>query len=173
MRLFAVTVYQYFAVSLALLGSLAVAVSGQNTSTSPAIYYVNSTTLPPVVNPTRSSNLTGSYDSLFPGTNISAQVSTIFAAGLNRTASPGGALLIHTPSNGSYFQSFGKDAYNSSTAFNLSNRFRIASNTKTFTGSAILKLASEGKLSLNDVSDLNTHCLQDLIETSTDLEQIL
>lgn len=130
--------------------------TSQNTSIQSAVYYTNSTTFSTVVPfPAVNANVSGQVNTLLPQTNVSAQIIQFFANQLNLTSSPGGALLITTPNNGTLCQSFGTQGLGNSQPFRLDNHFRIASNTKTFTASALLKLVSEGRLSLNDVSHVD------------------
>lgn len=73
---------------------------------------------------------------------------------LNNTLKiPGGALYVTTP-QGELAMSFGSDTLESYQPFSLENHFRVGSLTKTMVATAVLKLISEGKVSLTDVRAL-------------------
>ncbi|ORM30102.1 serine hydrolase domain-containing protein [Williamsia sp. 1135] len=58
-------------------------------------------------------------------------------------------VLIRTP-QGEYVKSFGTVSSDSKDAPNLDTKVRIGSNTKTWTGTAIMQLVEEGKISVDD-----------------------
>ncbi len=58
-------------------------------------------------------------------------------------------VLIRTP-QGEYVKSFGTVSSDSKDAPNLDTKVRIGSNTKTWTGTAIMQLVQEGKISIDD-----------------------
>jgi D-alanyl-D-alanine carboxypeptidase len=58
-------------------------------------------------------------------------------------------VLIRTP-QGEYLKSYGTTASDSKDAPNLDTKVRIGSNTKTWTGTAIMQLVQEGKISVDD-----------------------
>ncbi|HEY9314296.1 serine hydrolase domain-containing protein [Williamsia sp.] len=58
-------------------------------------------------------------------------------------------VLIRTP-QGEYVKSFGTTAIDSTDAPTLDTKVRIGSNTKTWTGTAIMQMVQEGKISVDD-----------------------
>ncbi|WP_245937785.1 serine hydrolase domain-containing protein [Williamsia limnetica] len=58
-------------------------------------------------------------------------------------------VLIRTP-QGEYVKSYGTVSSDSKDAPNLDTKVRIGSNTKTWTGSAIMQMVQEGKISVDD-----------------------
>jgi D-alanyl-D-alanine carboxypeptidase len=77
---------------------------------------------------------------------LQASIDADWALYKERHGVPGGGLAIYieTPT-GNYFASSGMDV-----AVDENTRFRIASNTKTFTSAAIMVLNQQGKLNLDD-----------------------
>ncbi|WP_051062943.1 serine hydrolase domain-containing protein [Ilumatobacter nonamiensis] len=61
----------------------------------------------------------------------------------------GMVVFIRTP-DGEYVNTWGTDAVDSTEVPTLDTRVRIGSNTKTWTGTAILQMVEEGKLSIDD-----------------------
>ena len=61
----------------------------------------------------------------------------------------GMVVLIRTP-DGDYVNTWGSDALDSTETPTLDTKIRIGSNTKTWTGTAILQMVEEGKLSVDD-----------------------
>jgi D-alanyl-D-alanine carboxypeptidase len=61
----------------------------------------------------------------------------------------GMVVLIRTP-DGDYLNTWGTDAVDSAEPSALDTKVRIGSNTKTWTGTAILQMVEEGKLSIDD-----------------------
>jgi len=92
-------------------------------------------------------------NTLAPGTNTSTSIMALYEHILSKGNAPAGAMLL-TKANGEELRvSFGKQSLQEGAEpFKLDSKWRIGSVTKTFTGSAILKLVQEGKLSLDDVS---------------------
>lgn len=62
---------------------------------------------------------------------------------------PGSVMVYHSP-QGSLTEVYGARTIGGSPALTTADHFRIGSVTKTFTGTVILQLAQEGKLSLDD-----------------------
>ncbi len=87
-----------------------------------------------------------------PGERLQAYVDATWNNYKELHGLPGGGMAVYleTPA-GNYFASSGM-----ATGVDQNNRFRIASNTKTFTASAIMLLYQQGKLDINDfiVSDI-------------------
>ncbi len=63
---------------------------------------------------------------------------------------PGAVVLVRSPTIGSCFLSFGSRTLGGHKSIGPNDQLRIGSNTKTMTGTVILQLAQEGKLSLDD-----------------------
>jgi len=63
---------------------------------------------------------------------------------------PGAVVMIRSPSMGNWSESFGSLALGSSKRIGIDDYYRVASNTKTMTGTIILQLVQEGQLSLDD-----------------------
>ncbi|RFA11124.1 D-alanyl-D-alanine carboxypeptidase [Subtercola boreus] len=65
-------------------------------------------------------------------------------------AIPGVVVLITSPSKGDFTAEFGTAELGSDVAMSIDDHVRVGSNTKTMTGTVILQLEQEGKLSLSD-----------------------
>ena len=76
---------------------------------------------------------------------LEAAADSVFA----RISPPGMIALISVDGEGDYFIRRGVSDQPSGAPMNEENYFRIASNTKTFTGAAVLILAAEGKINLD------------------------
>lgn len=63
---------------------------------------------------------------------------------------PGVVVGIWVPGKGSFVKSFGYADLSNGEAMDVSDKFRVGSNTKTFVVSVLLQLVDEGKLSLDD-----------------------
>jgi D-alanyl-D-alanine carboxypeptidase len=63
------------------------------------------------------------------------------------SSTPGAVVLFRTP-NQEYLQAFGIRGIGSEDPITIDDYFRIGSNTKTMTGTVLLRLVSEGMLSL-------------------------
>ena len=63
---------------------------------------------------------------------------------------PGAVVLVRSPTIGDCFLSFGARTLSGHSRIGRNDQFRIGSNTKTMTGTVILQLVQEGKLSLSD-----------------------
>lgn len=66
------------------------------------------------------------------------------------TLTPGAVVLVRSPELGDWTATFGTRALGSAEPVTLADHVRIGSNTKTWTGTVILQLAQEGKLTLDD-----------------------
>lgn len=62
---------------------------------------------------------------------------------------PGAAMLLRTP-EGAYVATYGVRGLDDPTPITIDDHIRIGSNTKTWTGTAILQLVEEGKIALDD-----------------------
>ncbi len=85
----------------------------------------------------------------FPGDtaqSVDRIVESTIAAGLI----PGAAVLIIDPQRGTYTHAYGMADIGTGRPADVHDRYRIASITKTFTATAVLRLADQGKLSLDD-----------------------
>ena len=69
---------------------------------------------------------------------------------MKENAIPGVVVLIRSPKNGDWSSTFGTAELGSDVAMSLEDHLRVGSNTKTMTGTVILQLVQEGKLSLSD-----------------------
>lgn len=65
-------------------------------------------------------------------------------------AMPGAVVLINSPHQGNWSDTFGTAVLGKKVPMSLKDYFRIGSNTKTMTSTVILQLVQEGKLSLDD-----------------------
>ncbi len=63
---------------------------------------------------------------------------------------PGAVVLVRSPDLGDCFLTFGTRALGEEQPIGLDDQFRIGSNTKTMTGTVILQLVQEDRLSLDD-----------------------
>jgi D-alanyl-D-alanine carboxypeptidase len=72
------------------------------------------------------------------------------AAVVKDLKAPGAVVLVRSPTIGNCFLSFGSRILGRNEPIGPDDQFRIGSNTKTMTGTVILQLAQEGKLSLDD-----------------------
>ncbi len=63
---------------------------------------------------------------------------------------PGAVVMITSPEKGNWTKTFGTQALGSGGPVTVDDHFRIGSNTKTMTGTVLLQLAQEGKISLDD-----------------------
>jgi D-alanyl-D-alanine carboxypeptidase len=72
------------------------------------------------------------------------------AALVEELKAPGAVVLVRSPAIGSCFLSFGTRSLGGDEPIGPNDQFRIGSNTKTMTGTVILQLVQEGKLSLDD-----------------------
>lgn len=66
------------------------------------------------------------------------------------TLTPGAVVLVRSPELGDWTATFGTRALGSAEPVTLADHVRIGSNTKTWTGTVILQLVQEGKLTLAD-----------------------
>ena len=80
-------------------------------------------------------------------------IQAIVASGFAAANLPGLVVGVWVPGRGSYVQALGISDTATSAPLQLSDHFRIASNTKTFTATAILQLVDEKRISLSDHLD--------------------
>jgi D-alanyl-D-alanine carboxypeptidase len=66
------------------------------------------------------------------------------------TLTPGAVVLVRSPELGDWTAAFGTRALGSADPVTLADHVRIGSNTKTWTGTVILQLVQEGKLTLDE-----------------------
>lgn len=78
-----------------------------------------------------------------------AAMDAVVAATATQYREIGAVVLIETP-DGTYVNNWGSTELGSTTVPTLDTKVRIGSNTKTWTGTAILQLVQEGKLSVDD-----------------------
>ncbi|MEE9363570.1 MAG: serine hydrolase [Cellulophaga sp.] len=93
------------------------------------------------------------YSTLFFGQNIDKEIikkiDELYSP-ISNLSNPGGVVLIAQKGKILYSKAFGKANLEFGVDIKIDHKFRIASNTKPFTACAILKLAEDGKLSLQD-----------------------
>jgi D-alanyl-D-alanine carboxypeptidase len=77
-------------------------------------------------------------------------LTAIAATGRTATATPGLVVGIWVPGKGKFVRAFGTGDLSTNAALRLDDHFRIASNTKTFTATAVLQLVDKGNLRLQD-----------------------
>ena len=78
-----------------------------------------------------------------------AALRTSFTQAAKELLTPGAAIILRTP-NGNFSAAYGSGTYRGSTPVSFTDHIRIGSITKTFTGTVVLQLAQEGKVSLDD-----------------------
>lgn len=77
-------------------------------------------------------------------------LTSIVVSGMGAGAMPGMAVGVWVPGQGSFVRAFGTSSLASGRPLRLDDHFRIASISKTFTATAILRLADQHKLSISD-----------------------
>ncbi|MBV1850730.1 serine hydrolase domain-containing protein [Catellatospora tritici] len=77
---------------------------------------------------------------------LEAQIQAI----MDNMSVPGAVVMITSPEQGDWTQTFGRQAVVGNAPVTVDDRFRIGSNTKTMTGTVLLQLAQEGKIGLDD-----------------------
>ena len=85
----------------------------------------------------------------FPPADVQA-LTQIAVKGMAEEHQPGLVVGIWIPGRGAFVQAFGKADLASGAPMDLDDHFRIASITKTFTATAVLRLVDQGKLRLDD-----------------------
>ncbi len=77
-------------------------------------------------------------------------LTAIAETGRTATATPGLVVGIWVPGKGKFVRGFGTGDLSTNSPLRLDDHFRIASNTKTFTATAVLQLVDKGNLRLQD-----------------------
>ena len=77
-------------------------------------------------------------------------LTAIAETGRTATATPGLVVGIWAPGRGKFVRAFGTGDLSTKAPLRLDDHFRIASNTKTFTATAVLQLVDKGNLRLQD-----------------------
>jgi D-alanyl-D-alanine carboxypeptidase len=77
-------------------------------------------------------------------------LTAIAETGRTATATPGLVVGIWAPGRGKFVRAFGTGDLSTKAPLRLDDHFRIASNTKTFTATAVLQLVDKGNLRLED-----------------------
>lgn len=85
----------------------------------------------------------------FPAVTV-AQLDSLIQSTMKEKNLPGAAVGIWIPGQGEYVAAFGSANLRTGRPRQASDPFRIASITKTFTATAILRLADQGRLSTSD-----------------------
>ena len=79
-----------------------------------------------------------------------AQIDAIVADTMTTGNIPGMSVLVQVPGHGSYVQTYGVSNVTTGAPFTRDGHVRIASITKTFTATLILRLVDKGVLRLDD-----------------------
>lgn len=82
--------------------------------------------------------------------DVAAKIDALVQARLDAFLIPGAVVAVSDPDRGTYTHAFGTADVESGRASDVDDHFRIGSITKTFTATAVLRLADQGKLSLDD-----------------------
>ncbi|MEU8079972.1 serine hydrolase domain-containing protein [Catellatospora citrea] len=85
-----------------------------------------------------------------PTPAYAAQLQTTLQNIINDMRVPGAVVMITSPEKGDWTQTFGTRTVDGGGPVTVGDRFRIGSNTKTMTGTVLLQLVQEGKISLDD-----------------------
>ncbi|MBL1078383.1 beta-lactamase family protein [Nocardia sp. 2] len=95
----------------------------------------------------------GSTDRLPPKAfppDVIATIDRIMQTGIDAGLIPGAAVSIIDPERGTFSRAYGFADVETGRRADVRDRYRVGSITKTFTAAAVLRLADEGKLSLDD-----------------------
>jgi len=98
-------------------------------------------------------SLENNYTETFVLSDISGQYQAILDENIAELGAPGGILYVSDHEYGEFYLSTGYSNNETQTPMNPTDRFRIASITKTFTAASLLLLAEDGFLSLDDPID--------------------
>ncbi|MDI1463722.1 serine hydrolase domain-containing protein [Catellatospora sp. KI3] len=79
-----------------------------------------------------------------------AALDTQIQAIVDNMSVPGAVVMITSPEQGDWTQTFGRQAVVGNAPMTADDHFRIGSNTKTMTGTVLLQLVQEGKIALDD-----------------------
>lgn len=109
-------------------------------------------------------------DQAFP-TNVADQIDRIVRPRMDAGLVPGALVAVIDPERGTLTRAYGTADLASGRPMDVADHVRIGSVTKTFTATAVLRAADEGKLSLDDVLERyvpgvpngNTITLRDLL----------
>ncbi|WP_327101473.1 beta-lactamase family protein [Nocardia vinacea] len=82
-----------------------------------------------------------------------AAIRPVITTLMKDNAIPGAVVVVKSPKQGDWAAAFGTRAIDTSEPIKVDDYFRVGSNTKTMTSTAILQLAQDGKLSLDDPID--------------------
>ncbi len=82
-----------------------------------------------------------------------ATIDRIMESGMTAALFPGAMVAVVDPDLGTYVKAYGTSDIVTGRVAGIHDSFRIASVTKTFTATAVLRLADKGKLSLDDRLD--------------------
>jgi len=85
--------------------------------------------------------------------DISAKLDAVMVGSMSEFKAPGMMLAIYVPGKTPYVKAMGLSDIKRKKLMDVTQTFRIGSNTKTFTSTVILQLVDEGKLKLSDKLD--------------------
>ena len=84
------------------------------------------------------------------GSSLQATLQPLIEAKMKELRVPGAVVFVQVPGKGTWEAALGIGDLATKAPMRLDDHFRIASITKTFTGTVILQLVDEGKLRLDD-----------------------
>ena len=84
------------------------------------------------------------------GSSLQATLQPLIEARMKELRVPGAVVFVQVPGKGAWEATLGIGDLATKAPMRLDDHFRIASITKTFTGTAVLQLVDEGKLRLDD-----------------------
>ncbi|WP_280478100.1 serine hydrolase domain-containing protein [Nocardia asiatica] len=86
----------------------------------------------------------------FPA-DATEQIDRIVRPQMDARLTPGVLIAVHDPKRGTFVRAYGTADLETGRAMDVTNHVRIGSISKTFTATAVLRAADEGRLSLDDV----------------------
>lgn len=92
----------------------------------------------------------GSRPNVTPNSPLAASLSPLVEQTMRELRVPGAVVAVVAPGRGSWMQAFGVADLKTGVRMGKDDHMRIGSITKTFTGTVVLALVDDGKLSLDD-----------------------